>query len=292
MWRGCWRAAQRKGNNRGRICRRRTPTHRDAGVQAGDRQGAAALPGTQVSTPRDRPAARKCRGRGTMAGHLAASRPMSVDDRELVAAQRRLRRAGPADRLAAQRGLCQAIARRYGFTIAETTARPASFSSRTKTATVPPIRDDVSFAVALHELGHGLAGACPNRAPHHRDPRVTAAVVLRAMRGARMGGGAAAGQVQLRDVRALAAVVCRRTSARRPPFRSRAGPRLPRPTSPGRSRSRSSGASRMNCDSSASRKVCDPRPFASTKRSPGNARFARARSRGNAPNVGNRGSTL
>jgi hypothetical protein len=35
-----------------------------------------------------------------------------------------------------------------------------------------PITDEVTFAVVLHELGHGVAGRCPGREPHRPDPTV------------------------------------------------------------------------------------------------------------------------
>jgi len=40
---------------------------------------------------------------------------------------------------------------------------------QTRTIVIPPIVDSVSFATALHEIGHVLQGACPDREPHRRD---------------------------------------------------------------------------------------------------------------------------
>ena len=78
----------------------------------------------------------------------------------------------------AMRKVATIVQAKYGFHVVERTVMPAGaaafFNWDTRTATVPPITDAESFAVRLHEFGHGIAGKCPQREPHRRDLRVTA----------------------------------------------------------------------------------------------------------------------
>jgi hypothetical protein len=67
------------------------------------------------------------------------------------------------------------FAKQHSITVIETTRMPAGVAGyanwRTRTVTVPPITDAVSFATRLHEFGHLLAGSCPGTRPHAPDPQ-------------------------------------------------------------------------------------------------------------------------
>jgi hypothetical protein len=68
----------------------------------------------------------------------------------------------------AMRDLCDSLARHHGIRIIDDPGydSTACFRHESRTAFVPPIDDLESFAVCLHELGHGLAGPCPMTGDH------------------------------------------------------------------------------------------------------------------------------
>jgi hypothetical protein len=73
--------------------------------------------------------------------------------------------------------LLEALARRHNITIDWRIAMPdgaAGFANwRSPRITFKPIdrrSPEEHAAVGLHEIGHILAGSCPNRGSHHRDP--------------------------------------------------------------------------------------------------------------------------
>lgn len=78
--------------------------------------------------------------------------------------------------VAAMQRVAAIVQATYGLYVEERTNMPsdvsAFFTWRTKTATVPPIIDAETFAVRLHEFGHGIAGECPRLEPHRPDPTV------------------------------------------------------------------------------------------------------------------------
>ena len=73
--------------------------------------------------------------------------------------------------------LVEALARRHGITIEWRSVMPAGvdgYAGRRR-ITIRPIdrtAPEVRAAVGLHEIGHVLAGRCPNRGAHRRDPEV------------------------------------------------------------------------------------------------------------------------
>ncbi|PYQ85898.1 MAG: hypothetical protein DMG02_26845 [Acidobacteria bacterium] len=63
------------------------------------------------------------------------------------------------------------LSRRHRFTVSwiQQPAARASANWRTRTIRIAPIVDHITFAIALHETGHLLAGECPEVEPHRRD---------------------------------------------------------------------------------------------------------------------------
>jgi hypothetical protein len=79
--------------------------------------------------------------------------------------------------IAAMRKTVGLLAKKHRFTVEVRTTMPSGASayadSRRRNIVVPPITDEDTFAVCLHEAGHILAGECPRREPHRPDPTVT-----------------------------------------------------------------------------------------------------------------------
>jgi len=69
------------------------------------------------------------------------------------------------------------LVRRHQIKVEWRPVMPADVSayaiSRRRKIVVPPITSDETFAICLHEAGHCIAGECPNKEPHRRDPAVT-----------------------------------------------------------------------------------------------------------------------
>jgi hypothetical protein len=69
------------------------------------------------------------------------------------------------------------LAARHNITIVTWSRMPegarAFYDWSNDVAYCPAIVDVDTFAVVVHELGHGLCGRCPGREPHRRDPTVT-----------------------------------------------------------------------------------------------------------------------
>jgi hypothetical protein len=107
---------------------------------------------------------------------LARERAHQAALRDAKAAIAKLTRAIDRGDVAAMRETAGIVQHLYGFRVEESSqisaAVTAYFNWGNKTATVPPITDAESFAVRLHEFGHGIAGDCTNREPHRRDPTV------------------------------------------------------------------------------------------------------------------------
>ena len=78
--------------------------------------------------------------------------------------------------IVAMRKMIEFLAEKYRFTVETRTRMPAGAAAyanwRTRKIVVPPITDEETFAVNLHEIGHILQGQCPNREPHRVDPSV------------------------------------------------------------------------------------------------------------------------
>lgn len=78
-----------------------------------------------------------------------------------------------ADPVPGYQRFCAALARRHHITVIEQTTMPngaeAFFDWRKHTAVVPPIVNEETFVIRLHEFGHGLAGKCPETEPHRRN---------------------------------------------------------------------------------------------------------------------------
>lgn len=87
-----------------------------------------------------------------------------------------IRRAEAGD-VAAMGRVIELLAKAHRFTIDTRTEMPkgaAAFANwSTRTVTIPPVTDEQTFATALHEVGHILAGECPRSEPHRPDPKVT-----------------------------------------------------------------------------------------------------------------------
>jgi hypothetical protein len=107
----------------------------------------------------------------TAAKNAEAERRLT--DEEIDA--RRLMRA--ADPVPGYQKLVAVLCRRHHITIETRDTMPpgvAAFSVwRSRTIVIPPISTASAFAVALHEIAHVLAGACPLTEPHRRNPAVT-----------------------------------------------------------------------------------------------------------------------
>jgi hypothetical protein len=105
-----------------------------------------------------------------------------ADDRELYAATEQAIQDATitmsSDPVQGLRDLVTALCRRHRVTIEWTEGHAApgeavAFANwRNRTITTPRIVTIEDGAVALHEVGHVLQGACPRTEPHRRDPTV------------------------------------------------------------------------------------------------------------------------
>ena len=79
--------------------------------------------------------------------------------------------------ITAMQQVADLLCEKHGIKVDERTSMPSGAAAyacwSTRTITVPPITDEESFAVRLHEIGHVLSGACPGREPHRPDPNET-----------------------------------------------------------------------------------------------------------------------
>src|SRR5262245_22149993 len=76
--------------------------------------------------------------------------------------------------VAAMRCVAFTLAEQRGFRIVEDAGLRdvyGYFDWLTGTAVVVPVKDSAAYMTTLHELGHGIAGRCPEREPHR--PRST-----------------------------------------------------------------------------------------------------------------------
>ena len=76
--------------------------------------------------------------------------------------------------VAAMKQVAALLCERHNVKVDERTTMPSGASAYaiwgSRTIVVPPIVDEKTFAVRLHELGHVLQGECPGREPHRPDP--------------------------------------------------------------------------------------------------------------------------
>jgi hypothetical protein len=77
----------------------------------------------------------------------------------------------------AMRLVVKLLAEKYGKRIEVRAVMPkgaAAYANwATGTAVIPPIVDAATFAQAIHEIAHLIAGPCSRREPHRPDPSVT-----------------------------------------------------------------------------------------------------------------------